>query len=517
VVTQTTPTLSGAASPSVQVGGSLTDAAALFGGFNPTGTISFALYGPGDSGCSGSALYTASAAVSGNGSYLTPVYTPTLPGTYYWTVAYSGDQNNSAVPAACGAANQTVTVTRAVTTVTSSASASIDAGQAVAVTAQLAGGDNPGGTITFDLFGPNNTTCSGTPLSVSSAPVTAGNGDYVSPPVTIEVPGNYQFRTSYSGDVLNAPASSACNAPAAEFVVNKGVPSLATTASSATVGNPIRDDAVLSGGAAPGGFISFDLYAPGDTNCSQSPIFVSSVSVSGDGSYASSTYTPSTVGTYRWVASYSGDADNVAVAGLCNDPSETVAIAGNTTTTTLTSSPNPSVFGQAVTFTATVTPVAGGAPSGVVTFYNGSSVLGTANLNQHSPDTAVLTTKALPGGTFSIQAVYGGSTPDLGSTSAVLTQTVNPVATTLTAKAGVNNGLKGTTTLSATLKNATTGVGISGQTITFTFNGKLFCSGVTNSTGVATCSHALLISSSNYTATFAGTADYKPSSGSARI
>jgi uncharacterized repeat protein (TIGR03803 family) len=76
------------------------------------------------------------------------------------------------------------------------------------------------------------------------------------------------------------------------------------------------------------------------------------------------------------------------------------------TTTVLTSSPNPSTFGEAVTFTAVVTPAP---PDGeTVTFERAGSknpVLGTASLNG---GTAVFTTSALPVGTPHIKAVYGG-------------------------------------------------------------------------------------------------------------
>jgi hypothetical protein len=55
---------------------------------------------------------------------------------------------------------------------------------------------------------------------------------------------------------------------------------------------------------------------------------------------------------------------------------------GSATTTTLVSSLNPSVVGQAVTFTATVSSTAGTPPNGeTITFKNGSAVLGTAPLN----------------------------------------------------------------------------------------------------------------------------------------
>ncbi len=92
--------------------------------------------------------------------------------------------------------------------------------------------------------------------------------------------------------------------------------------------------------------------------------------------------------------------------------------AGIATTTTLTSSTNPSVFGQSVTFTATVTPSSGsGTPTGSVTFYAGSTALGTATL---SGKKASLKTTSVPVGSQAITAVYSGDTNYAPSTSAVL-------------------------------------------------------------------------------------------------
>jgi hypothetical protein len=106
------------------------------------------------------------------------------------------------------------------------------------------------------------------------------------------------------------------------------------------------------------------------------------------------------------------------------------------TTTALTSAPNPSVLGESVTFTATVTvtPPGSGTPTGTVTFYDGTTTLGSVALA--SSGQAVYATSALPVGSQSITATYSGDTNFLGSTSPVLTQQVNPVTTvTLSATA----------------------------------------------------------------------------------
>ncbi len=92
-----------------------------------------------------------------------------------------------------------------------------------------------------------------------------------------------------------------------------------------------------------------------------------------------------------------------------------------TTATTLTSSLNPSNFGQSVTFTATVTPQFSGTVKGSVTFYDGATALKTMYV---SGGVAKFTTSTLTSGAHSITATYNGSTSFIGS-SASLTQTVN--------------------------------------------------------------------------------------------
>jgi hypothetical protein len=72
----------------------LRDVATLTGAFNPTGTITFTLVGPG-----GTVVDTETVTVSGNGTYITPtgfvVQTGSPTGTYQWNVTYSGDANNA--------------------------------------------------------------------------------------------------------------------------------------------------------------------------------------------------------------------------------------------------------------------------------------------------------------------------------------------------------------------------------------------------------------------------------------
>ena len=66
----------------------------MSGGNSPTGTITFTLYAPN----SATVVDTEMATVNGNGTYDTPTgFAPTAVGTYEWTASYSGDANNNPV------------------------------------------------------------------------------------------------------------------------------------------------------------------------------------------------------------------------------------------------------------------------------------------------------------------------------------------------------------------------------------------------------------------------------------
>ena len=130
--------------------------------------------------------------------------------------------------------------------------------------------------------------------------------------------------------------------------------------------------------------------------------------------------TSTSVGVKTISATY---AATVAYGGSVGTASHTVNKAS--TTTSVTSSVNPSLSGQSVTFTATVAVTAPGAGTrtGTVQFKDGASNLGspvTVAGNQAS-----FSTSALSVGGHSITAVYSGDTNFNGSTSGVLTQTVN--------------------------------------------------------------------------------------------
>ena len=133
----------------------------------------------------------------------------------------------------------------------------------------------------------------------------------------------------------------------------------------------------------------------------------------------SASFTSSTLpaASYNVRAVYGGDANLVGSAS--NIVMQVVNKA--TTTTTLTSSQNPSSFGQSVTFTAHVAPQYSGTVSGQVTFKNGTTALATVTL---SSGVAKYTTKNLPVGTNPITGVYNGNPSFVASTSNTVNQVV---------------------------------------------------------------------------------------------
>jgi hypothetical protein len=109
--------------------------------------------------------------------------------------------------------------------------------------------------------------------------------------------------------------------------VVKAKPKLATTASrGVALGGNVHDTAMLSGAYKPTGKVSFSLYGPGDSTCSQAPVFQASKSVSANGAYRSADFVPKAAGGYRWRVSYAGNARNQAVTAACNAPGESVAV-----------------------------------------------------------------------------------------------------------------------------------------------------------------------------------------------
>jgi YVTN family beta-propeller protein len=219
------------------------------------------------------------------------------------------------------------------------------------------------------------------------------------------------------------------------------------------------------------------------------------------------------------------DPDGVAVdptshtAYVTNGNESTVSVISvtrPTTVTTVTSSRNPSTFGQSVTFTATVGPADGG----TMTFSSGSKAVCSAVPLAHVSGRtyhARCTTKTRPAGRNTITAVYRGDASYAASTGRLI-QTVARASTALTERIGPRPHPK--FTLIARL--TASGRPLGGQPVSFSTGRVHLCSSRTNSLGVASCVRTEpktrpteQDSDIVVRASYQGSASYRPSSATA--
>ena len=393
----------------------------------PSGTVNFfdgiLMIGSGAVNSSGQATYTTSSLSAA---------------THNITASYSGDATFLASTSASlfqivNAATLPATTTALISSLNPSIS-----GNSVTFTATVAGpaGNTtvPTGSVTFydgtTSLGPGSLNGVAQAALATSA---LGAGTHS---ITAVYGGDTNFAGSTSAilsQVVNAPAllTSTTTVQSSLNPSTSGVSVTFTATVTGPSGNP----------AVPAGTVNFmdgtTLLGPGTLNgTGQATYVTSSLSVA----------THSITAVYLGNATFSGST-STALSQVVN------AIVLPTTTTALTSSLNPSGTGQSVTFTATVTGPIGitAIPTGTIIFKDGTTTLGTGNLN--GTGVATYSTSALSSGNHSITAVYPGDTNFAGSTSAILTQAVNTPTFTLSASPGsvtLTAGSTGTTTISVT-------------------------------------------------------------------
>lgn len=195
-----------------------------------------------------------------------------------------------------------------------------------------------------------------------------------------------------------------------------------------TYGEPVALTATVSAqdGATPTGTVAF--YAaqqdtsPVYTPAAIGPDLLGTATLSTSAGVTSATLVTSSLppGQYELLALYGGDAADLAASTTYSSSAGNEEVSAESTTVSVASSPASSAFGSPVTFTATVTPAGYGPadPTGTVTFSYGGTVIGAAPVvTKSGVTTATLTTTALPTGTDSITASYGGDYDYAGSTT----------------------------------------------------------------------------------------------------
>jgi sugar lactone lactonase YvrE len=408
-------------------------------------------------------------------------------GTHSITATYAGDNFNSA--AASVPINQVVNQTVTSDTLAANPNPGVQ-GTAETLTATVKitqGTGTPTGVVTFT----SGTTVLGT------ANLTAGETATISP---VLAPGNYSIVAAYAGDTDDAGSQSAALALTVE---NSSATTLTATPDPSLFGQSVTVTVQVTsgaGGAIPTGTVNlFDTFG-GVKNALAAGLALNAT--------GAATFTTSTlaVGAHSIAGSYSGDTSHDASASTDNGASPWSQIVEEQTAVALTSSVNPSLVGQSVTFTATVTAPNGGGilPDGTVSFLDGTRIIFTGQL---AGGVLTYTTSTLASGLHPITAVYSGDAAKevLGETSAVLNQDVQATATIIVATSGSPSFYGAPVTLTATIASGATTP--AGGVVSFFDAGVKIGSGILNAANPDTAqftTSALAVGTHPITATYIG-------------
>ncbi|HEY5170774.1 MAG TPA: Ig-like domain repeat protein [Acidimicrobiia bacterium] len=399
--------------------------------------------------------------------------------THPITAVYGGDTNftGSMSNAVSQVANQIGTTT----VIASSGSPSVF-GQAVTFTASVSvvapGTGTPTGSIVFNdgattlatvaLDGSANAAFMTSGLAVGSRTITATYG------------GDPSFATSASSGLAQqvSKAATVTGLSSQPAVFGESV----TFTASVSVAGP--------GAGTPTGSVAF---MDGATT-----LAASSVDGSGNATYTSSL---SSLGSDSITAVYGDD------ASFAGSTSNAVEVVGRASTATgVSSSVSPSVFGQPVTFTASVSVVAPdtGTPTGTVVFNDGTTTLGSDSLD--GSGTAALTISALAVGSHTITATYSGDASFAAGASRGLTQPVNGAATaTVISSSGSPSVFGQPVTLTSSVSVLAPGSAVPTGTVVFNVGATTLGSGTLDGSGTATLTtSALAVGSNTLTATYSG-------------
>ena len=336
-----------------------------------------------------------------------------LGGTHSYTASYGADANFTA--SASTAASYLVTPAPVTVTGPAVQPVFLAPGQAGAALVTVTGtpvGTGilvPTGSIAYTILSSGGAAeASGTlALAVGSGSSTAS----VPIPGTL-LPGSHTIQVSYSGD---SNFSAGETSTVITLTVAKITPTVVWAnpagISYGTSLNAILNAVAKNGAAAVSGVFTYTATPTGGAASA-----VTATTVLGGGTYTlTASFTPTDGSTYT------------TATGIV-----TLTVSPVAPAIALTSSANPQYVQDPITFTATLTSEVG-VPTGAVTFYDGTTPLGTVTL---TAGVATLTISSLAIGPHSITAVYSGSTNFATITSPALTQTVQDFSLTVSTTSG---------------------------------------------------------------------------------
>ncbi|MGO9581815.1 MAG: Ig-like domain repeat protein [Acidimicrobiales bacterium] len=428
---------------------------------NPTGTVNFYLCST--ASCTSTTLLgSGSLSAYGMARYST---SSLAAGTDFIEAIYQGAPTDFAGSTSNVVSQVVTTPTATTTALTSAPNPSVFGGTVVfsATVARSAGTGTPTGSVNFYQCA-SATNCS-SPTLLGSGTLSSGKAAYSTSGLPV---GTTYVEAVYEG-VPGSFSSSTSN------VVTQVVSRIATTTVLSSAPNPsvsghsvtFTATVTASNASVPTGTVNF--YSCPSVSCASTTLFgTGTIGAGGKATFSTSSLP---VGMSYVEAVYPGTSTNFN-GSTSNVVTQVVTSSTVATTTALTSTPNPSSYGTSVTFTATVTPAESGTVTGTVSFYSCAStacttksLLGTGTVG--TANKATVSISSLPVGTTIVEAVYGGSTTYLASTSNTVSQVVNLVATTTALGSSPNPSQFGKpVTLTATLTKSS-GTGTPTGTVSF--------------------------------------------------
>jgi hypothetical protein len=359
----------------------------------------------------------------------------TTAGTYSISAKYNGDASNLGSTSSALSQVINATITSTTTTLTSSPNPS-SVGQAVTFTATVsssAGSPPNGEVVTFY----NGAAVLGTaPLSAGIASLTTSSLQA----------GTFTITASYSGDANFAASTS----PALRQVVNVTSKSATSTTISSSLNPSAHGQAIT--------FTATVTSTGGTPPIGETVTFYNGLNVLGTaplrGGIASLTTSSLQSGIHTISAAYLGDANFTgSTSPVLQQAVDTTS--QSATTTALTSSLNPSIYGQRVTWTAIVTTSGSSTPTGRVHFKWGSYSIGTATLNPSG--VATLSLSNLNADHYPLFAVYNGDANNGASASPILNQVITQATSSATLTSSPNPSTQGqSVTFTAEITSPTT-------------------------------------------------------------
>ncbi len=355
------------------------------------------------------------------------------------------------------------------------------------------------GTVSFNVNGSPISGCDVQPVTGGAAQCATRANPAGSPMITAVYTGNGDFNGSTSPGLSQSVATGTSTTAVASNHL--------TTAYGEDVTFTASLGAVAPASTTPdGGTVSFNLAGTPITGCGTRSV---------SAGIATCTTTVVPAGMQSITAVYSGDSSY----GGSTSPPITQTVTKASTSTSLESDNNPSVFSTSVTFTAVVSTVAPGAgtATGSVAFrIAGNDIAGCATKALDGSAIATCTTSTLPVGTHAVTAVYAATADFAASTSAPVTQVVpQPASTTMVSSSDASPEWNDLVIYTATIAPVSPATSTpAGGVVIFLADGIAIptCTSRPVVNGVATCAtSAGPVGSLSVTAAFSGDSSYTAS------